>query len=46
MPLCQEKCKGVSYKYDDLMVGDVEATDSAIASLKNNGLVLKVMKGL
>ena len=34
------------YGYDNLMVGDVEAINEAIAALKKNVLVLKIIEGL
>ena len=34
------------YIDDNLIVGDIEAIDGAISAIKNNKLVLKVVKGL
>ena len=41
--------KGIVYValyIDDNLIGDVEAIDDTITALKENGLVLKIVKGL
>ena len=35
-----------SYIYDNLMIGEVEAINYAIAAFKENGIVLKIVDGL
>ena len=50
MPLHKKCAKGTDYVAfyvdDNLMVGNVKATEDAITTLKNNELVLKVMQRL
>ena len=31
---------------DNIMVGDIEAINDAITTLKNNGLILNIVEGL